>query len=303
MQLRCFVAVAQDLSFRRAARRLNMTQPPLTRHIQALEHEVGAQLVDRSRRAIRLTPAGNTFAQSARRILDDATDAARQACRVAAGETGAVTIAFTAASSYALLPKVIMAIRAEAPKLVLELRELASPQQIDLLKGEQVDFCLMRPPLVLPGIATRRILREPLVLAVPRRHRLARKKAIELADLEHETLITYPPVEGPYLYGLAAGLLHAAGVQPHAVQYVTQTHSILALVEASIGVAIVPEAAAHVLPAGVTLRPIAGARTAHADLLLAWPTASNNPARRVVLEILKRRFPSTPAKRAVAEPD
>src|SRR5450756_1630793 len=97
-QLRCFTAVAQDLNFHRAARRLNMTQPPLTRQIQTLEHEVGVVLLDRSTRAVRLTPAGQSFARSARRILQEAGEAVQEAQRIARGDAGSLTIGFTAAS-------------------------------------------------------------------------------------------------------------------------------------------------------------------------------------------------------------
>ncbi|KND61160.1 transcriptional regulatory protein [Candidatus Burkholderia verschuerenii] len=106
-QLRCFLAVVDEMNYRRAAERLNMTQPPLTRQIQALEHAVGAQLFDRSARAIRLTPAGGAFAQSARRILAQTGSAVLDAQRIAAGDTGSLTIAFTVASSYVFLPRFV----------------------------------------------------------------------------------------------------------------------------------------------------------------------------------------------------
>jgi DNA-binding transcriptional LysR family regulator len=286
VQLRCFVAVAEDLNLRRAAKRLNMTQPPLTRHIQALEHQVGTMLLDRSGRALRLTPAGQSLERSARRILDGAAEATRDAQKIARGDSGSLTLAFTAASSYAFLPRLVTLLRERLPALTLTLRELATPEQIEALKARQLDLCLLRPPGSIPGIQTMRVYRESLVLAVPTGHALAARPNASLGDLSGETLITYPPVEGPYFHHLIMGLLHVAGVIPAGVQYITQTHSILALVGAGLGVAIVPKSVERLLPVGVTLRALGGAEGVSAELVLAWPAQLENPACATALELI-----------------
>ena len=265
-----------------------MTQPPLTRHIQALEREVGTALLDRSRRAIGLTPAGTSLARSGQRILDQVADAGREALQIGKGDLGTLSISFTAASSYGFVPGLIASIRQTFPELALTLRELTTPQQIEALKAQEVDFCLLRPPISLPGVKTLRVYRERLVLALPDGHPLLGRTCVGVVDLAEETLITYPPVEGPYFHRLITGLLHMAGVEPQAVQYVTQTHSMLALVGAGLGVAIVPQAAERWCPVGVKLRELAGAETMHADLLLAWTQASLNPACQRVLLVLAR---------------
>ena len=211
VQLRCFIAVAEDLNLRRAARRLNMTQPPLTRHIQALEQQVGAQLLDRTGRALRLTPAGQSLERSARRrILDDAAEATRDVQKVARGDAGGLIVAFTAASSYAFLPNLVALLRERLPAIALTLRELTTPEQIVALKSRQVDFCLLRPPVSIAGIQTMRVYRERLVLAVPAQHELAARAEVNVSDLSGEVLITYPPVEGPYFHRLVMGLIHSA---------------------------------------------------------------------------------------------
>lgn len=276
-QLRCFVVLAEELNFRRAARRLNMSQPPLTRHIQALEHEVGVILLDRSRRAIRLTPAGANFAGLAGRLLEQAADASRQARQIASGDAGEITISFTAAASYVFIPRLVSLLRREHPAVKLTLRELTTPQQLVALAGRQVDICLLRPPITLPGIRAMRVESECLVAAVPQDHPLAQKEIVGLAALNGEALVTYPPVEGPYFHGMITGLLQAAGVYPASVQYITQTHAILGLVAAGIGVALVPQSAQACCPAGVALRPLAGAEGIQAELFLAWPEQSGNP--------------------------
>jgi len=285
-QLRCFAAVAHDLNFRRAAEGLNMTQPPLTRHIQALEDEVGVTLLDRNRRAVRLTPAGESLARAARRILEQVVDATEDTRKVAGGEAGAVTIAFTVASSYVFVPNLIARIRQNFPAVTLNLRELTTPEQLNALRNEQIDFGLLRPPVTLRGVRTRRVYRETMVVALPRHHALASSPTVGLTEITADTLITYPPVEGPYMHGLVMGLFHAAGLSAAKVQYITQTHSILALVEAGLGVAIVPQAAERVVPAGVTLRPMVGSEAVNVDLHLAWRTNSANPACKAVLSLI-----------------
>ena len=285
-QLRCLVAVADELNFRRAAARLNMTQPPLTRHVQALEQQVGTPLFDRDQRAVRLTAAGASLVRAARRILEQVVDATQDARKVAGGEAGTVTIAFTVASSYVFVPNLIARIRQSFPALILNLRELTTPEQLIALRKEQIDFGLLRPPVTLRGVQSRRVHRETMVVALPRRHALASSPVVELGEIITDTLITYPPVEGPYLHGLVMGLFHAAGLSPAKVQHITQTHSILALVEAELGVAIVPRAAERVAPPGVVLVQLAGSHNVNVDLHLAWRTNSANPACRAVLKLM-----------------
>lgn len=289
-QLRCFLAVVDEMNFRRAAARLNMTQPPLTRQIQALEHQVGAPLFDRSSRHIRLTAAGEHFVRSARRIMAQSLDAVRDARRIAGGDSGALTIAFTAASSYVFLPRMVALLRAQMPEVSLTLREMTSPQQWAALRDEQIDIGLSRPPMIQAGIDSQRVYRERLCAVLPVGHALAEAGAIALEALAGETLITYPPVEALYLHSLINGWLHVRGVTFADVQHVTQTHSILALVAAGLGVGIVPQSVERFMPAEVVLKPIVGAEEVSVDLILAWRRTTDNaacqPAARLIIETL-----------------
>jgi DNA-binding transcriptional LysR family regulator len=287
-QLRCFLAIVDEMNYRRAAARLNMTQPPLTRQIQALEHAVGAALLDRSARAIRLTPAGEAFARAARRIVAQTGDAVLDARRIAAGDTGSLTIAFTAVSSYVFLPRFVALLRKEMPEVSLTLREMTSSQQLSALRDEQIDMGLSRPPIIQPGVASMRVFREPLCAVVARSHRLAGCESIALSELAGESFITYPPVEGVYFHRLITGVLDAMGVTVAETQHVTQTHSILALVGAGLGVALVPRSAERVRFSEVAFIPVTGIDDVAADLLLAWRTQSDNPARTTVVELAKR---------------
>ena len=285
-QLRCFTAVATEMNFRRAAAALHMTQPPLSRQIQLLEQEVGVALVDRSGRAIRLTPAGESFARTARYLLDSAAAAALDARRIASGDAGILTIGFTAASSYAFLPRFVSLLRRRLPDLALTLREMTTPQQVAALQSGLIDLGVLRPPVTLAGMQVVRVHREGLALAVPRGHRLAGQAAVGLADLEGEALITYPPVEGPYFHQLIMGLLRAAGVAPGSVQHITQTHSILALVAAGLGMALVPQTAARFSPPEIVLRTLEGLDTVTADLMVATRMEALNPACATVMGLL-----------------
>lgn len=289
-QLRCFVAVAEELHFHRAAARLNMTQPPLSRRIQALEHRLGTVLLWRDSRAVRLTPAGHAFLEDARRLLRLAEGAALQARRVGRGQSGAVTIGFTAASSYGVLPRLVGLIRRQLPEIALTLREAVSLEQMKALQAGQFDLALLRPTGRAAGVVSTRVQRETLLVALPRGHALAARPAIALAALEDEPLITYPPVEGRYLHDLITGLFRLAGIVPERVQHISQTHSILALVGAGLGVALVPRAAERLQPAEVALRPLELPILPAAELLLAWRAEMENPACATVLATLREHW-------------
>ena len=138
-QLRCFVTVAEELHFGRAAARLNMTQPPLSRQIQVLEHIIDAPLLERTSRSVRLTPAGRSFLPEARRILKLAESASQVARRIALGKTGSVKIGFTAAAAYGFLPELVAACRAKLPEVDFSLKEMVSGDQFEALSSGQID--------------------------------------------------------------------------------------------------------------------------------------------------------------------
>ena len=291
-QLRRFVAVAEKLHFRRAAAHINMAQPPLSRQIRLLEHEAGVVLLDRTTRAVRLTPAGRVFLRDARRMLQAAENAVRDARRVAGGEAGEVTIAFTAASSYAYLPRLVSLIRTRMPEVELTLREMVTSAQLDALQAGEIDFALCRPPVARAGVRAVRVHREPLRLALPADHLLADKAEIAIEDIGGEPLITYPPVEGRYLHDLVASLYHMAGIAPSRVQHITQTHSIMALVGAGIGIAVVPQAAERLQQAGVVLRALTSAAETTADLMFAARRDMQNPAGLALAAMLEPDWPA-----------
>lgn len=276
--LRCFVAVAEELHFGRAAARLNLTQPPLSRQIQLLEHALEVRLLDRTSRSVSLTRAGHNFLPEARRLLRLAEGAALAARRTASGEAGTITLGFTAASGYEFLPRLITAFRAAAPDIDLVLKEMVSADQLESLTAGRIDVGLVRPSFNRREFASLCVVREPLLLAVPTGHPFASAPEVGIADLDRQPLVTYSPYEARYFYDLLATIFAEAGIVPHHVQHISQIHSILGLVKAGIGLALVPKAASTLHFEGVVLRPIA-MRTSHiVELYAAWRLSNTNPA-------------------------
>lgn len=288
-QLRCFVTVGEDLHFGHAAKRLNMTQPPLSRQIQMLEYTLNLQLLQRTSRSVQLTPAGRAFLADARRILVLVDNAASAAQRISKGEAGLVKLGFTAASSYSFLPRLLAYVKSELKDVQVELSEMVTLQQMEALREGRLDLGLVRPPVDEPGMATAGVASEQLLLAVPRLHRFATGPSCSLKDLSGEPFIAFSPVQGRYFYELIAGMLSRAGVSVRYVQHVSQVHSILALVSAGIGISMVPETARKLHFEGVELRELSAPPT-FAELHLAWYTENSNPALPPFRDLVIRRF-------------
>ena len=288
-RLSCFIAVAEELQFGRAAERLHMTQPPLSRQIQQLESELGVQLIDRTTRSVTLTPAGVAFLPDARRILQLAEGAALTVKRVPAGELGTVVVGFTAASAHAVLPRLLDSARANLPDVKLELREMVSAAQIEGLMTGELDLGMARPPLKRPGLVSRPLLHEQLVAALPADHPLVGlPRQLTLTDLDGQDVIMYSPVQARYFNELLISTFTIAGASPRYVQYVTQVHTMLVLVRSGLGIALVPASAATLHPDGVVFRSIGAFRERPVELDAVWRGDSTNPA---LLRLLRDVLP------------
>jgi DNA-binding transcriptional LysR family regulator len=276
-QLRCFAAVAEELHFGRAAARLNMTQPPLSRQIQVLERILDVQLLERTSRSVRLTAAGRSFLPEAQRILRLAETATHVTRQVAAGRAGVLKLGFTAASAYDFLPRLVTALRQTLPDVTLSLREMVSKDQVEELLAGRIDAALVRPPVTHPDLIAVRALAEPLVVALPAGNPLALRDQLTPGDLGLEPLIAYAPNEARYFHDLVLGLFTEAGIQPRIVQQLTQIHSILALVRSALGIALVPAAAERLRFEDVVFRPLALPAPRPVELVLAWRRAADEP--------------------------
>ena len=230
-QLTSFVAVAEELHFTRAAERLSMTQPPLSRQIQLLENELRVQLLDRTNRTVRLTPAGRAFLVEARRILRQSEHAALAVRRVSTGEVGAIAVGFTAASSYSALGDLLHTAQAALPGVEIQLQELVTRDQLKALGEGSLDLGLVRPMSTGADLVSRPAVREGLLAALPAGHRAAGGRGpMPLGELAGEDFLMYSPIEARYFHELLVGIFRAVDVRPTFTQYLAQVHSILALV-------------------------------------------------------------------------
>jgi DNA-binding transcriptional LysR family regulator len=285
-QLRCFVAVAEELHFGRAAERLNMTQPPLSRQIRLLEHHVGTQLLDRNSRAVRLTAAGRAFFPEAARILRMAGEAAAAARRVAKGEQGSLAIGFTAAFGYGLLPEVVRRLRERVPGIALTLKELVTMSQLEALDAGQLDLGLMRPHAGHGELDTVLLAAESLMLAIPERDAGLWPERPTLDCLHGKPFLMYSPYEARYFYQLLSSCFDAAGVMPDIVEHVGQIHTMLALVSSGVGAALIPEAATRLQFNGILLRKVATEPADPVEMVCAYRRDNDNP----ILAIFKNEI-------------
>ncbi|WP_260955847.1 LysR substrate-binding domain-containing protein [Pseudomonas citri] len=283
-QLRCFTTVATELNFRRAAERLNMTQPPLSRQIQLLEHHLGVELFTRSTRSVALTAAGRAFFIEAQNLLEQAQQAAIAARRFAQGDIGSVTISFVGSAVYEFLPKVIAEARLKQPQVKIVLAEMNTYQQHEALRARRIDLGIVRSPLLETGYATECLVREPFVLAVPAGHPLASAESVCVQDLDQQPFLMYSHAAYPPFNELLTGMLRSARVAPQFVQWLGSSLTILALVNAGMGLALVPRCATSVVFKQVVFREIDLGEGVQSELHLVWREDNDNPAFSMLLE-------------------
>jgi DNA-binding transcriptional LysR family regulator len=284
-QLRGFVAVADELHFGRAAARLKMTQPPLSRQIQKLERAVGAQLLVRDNRRVNLTAAGQVFLAEARRLLALADAAPDLARRVSSGTSGVVRIGFTAASTYGVLGQLLNELGRRLPDVAVDLAEMVTREQVAALANREIDLGLARPPFDRDTFESRLLHREPMLVAAPAGHRLlALERPVTAADLEGEPVVMHSPTKARYFYDLIAGVVPIPAED--IVHSVSQVLTMLWLVEAGRGIAFVPASATRLPIAGVGFVRLATPVPEPVELHLLWVKESANPALWQVLDVL-----------------
>ncbi|WP_322052794.1 LysR family transcriptional regulator [Paraburkholderia bannensis] len=260
-RLRYFVTVADELHFGRAAERLHIAQPPLTRQIAALETELGIRLFERSTRNVTLTPEGQQFLDHARQVIDAALSAQTSAQRLASGAAGRLAIGYTSSIPMSrVFSEIVRAFGRRAPEVELSFREVASVEHHRQIAAGVLDIAFgWAATEPLPPELTQRVLAsEPLVAAVPSSSDHAAHDAIDFAALAHEAFITYPPGQGSALNAALNRLCAKAGLTPRLGPTATQVATLVALVAAERGVAIVPASVAALHMPGVRYVPLAG---------------------------------------------
>jgi DNA-binding transcriptional LysR family regulator len=289
-QLRGFVAVADELHFGRAAARLRMTQPPLSRQIQKLERNVGVQLLERDNRRVVLTPAGTAFLLEARRLLALAQAAPTLARRVSSGSAGLVRIGFTAVAAYGALGDVLAVLGRELPDVDVDLYEMVTRDQVQAVLDEEIDLGLARPPFDDETLDSRPLRREALVVALPAGHRLlSLGRALDGADLTGEPMIMYSAAKARYFYDLVVGLIPVS--HENVVHSVSQILTMVWLVAAGRGIGVVPASATRLGIAGVEYVPLHTPVRDPVELNTLWLRESRNPALGQAVRVLEDAFP------------
>ena len=267
--LRYFVAVAEELSFTRAAERLHMAQPPLSQQIRRLEARLGVTLLLRTKRRVELTEAGRVFLHQAYQAIHSIDQGIMAAQRADRGEIGRLAIGLLVYISYTLIPPILRAFRARFPEVHVELRLLRNTQQIAALRSGQIDVSFLRPPVDDPEIASILLSREPFILAMPATHRLAGKASVSIKQFANDPFIMYARELGPTFHSEILGFCGKAGFSPKVALEVSQINAAVGLVGSGIGVAFVPESARRVRLDDVVYRPLVE-RAPKVDVLLAW---------------------------------
>ncbi|MBP2326425.1 DNA-binding transcriptional LysR family regulator [Kibdelosporangium banguiense] len=295
-QIKAFVAVAEELHFGRAAQRLRMTQPPLSRHIQKLERIVGVALLKRDSQRVLLTDAGRAFLEEARRMLTLVDTASDRARRIASGAAGTVRLGFTAVSAISTLGTLLRQLSEHLPEIDVILHERVTAGQVDgVLRGE-LDLGLARPPFNVSSIDSRVVFREPLCAVLPVGHPLTTlDRALTPDDFDGQPIVSYNPGQARYFHELTVQFLTNA--HPRIEQQVHQILTAVLLVAAGRGVALAPASARSLGINGVVLRDLirggsdplngnSGVAGKPVELHAIWDRGSTNPALWRVLDLL-----------------
>jgi len=256
--LRYFVAVAEELHFGRAAEKLHISQPPLSHQIQDLERELGVSLLHRTRHFVALTEAGRAFLEEARRILSDSDHAVATARRVGRGEVGHLSIGFGPLLAVGILGRIINGFLADHASVKLDLQTLNTAEQVEALAGGRIDVAFPILPVSHPEIVTEVVASEPLVAALPANHGRGRSRVVSLADLRSESFVGISRSAAPTFHDLVVRACGDAGFAPSVEHEANYVLTVLGLVGAGLGVAVVPGWIANRPSEGVTFRRLSG---------------------------------------------
>ncbi|NRB05691.1 MAG: LysR family transcriptional regulator [Rhodobacteraceae bacterium] len=257
-RLRYFVAVAEELHFGRAAERLDMAQPPLSRQIAQLEKDLDVKLFDRARAQIRLTPAGDVLLDRTRAILDQLDSAFREVTRIGQGSAGRLRIAFVGSASHGVLPTIIKSYRSHYPDVDLALSAMNNADLERALVQREIDIAVARPSLKGEEFRSTELHREPLVLAMPDNSALNTKSKIAFKDLAGETFILYPRRPRPSFADHVLSVLAEEGITPGETIFAQDYQTAISLVSVGVGLSVVPESVSSTQRPGVFYRPYRG---------------------------------------------
>lgn len=283
-QLQYFIALGEALHFRRAAERLSITQPALSQRIQQLERELGVRLVERTQRRVSLTDAGVVFLEHARTTLAEAAEAIRLARLAGRGEVGHLGVGAVTSALYGVFPDVVRVFRERYRDVHLTLHELHGDEQTRALRAGRIQVSFLRPPVNETDIEVRTITREPWVIAMPAAHRLASRQRVPLRVLAGEPFVGFPRELSPVLYDQLISMCQRAGFSPRIVQE-AQMQTIVSLVAAGIGVALVPATLQNLSRKGLLYKGLAGVAS-KLELAVAWRRDDRSPLLKAFLDVV-----------------
>jgi len=291
--LKVFLAVAEELHFGRAAARLHMAQPPVSRTIKSLESELGTDLFQRTTRFVTLTPAGEVLKPAAARILAAVQRAVADVASVSRGDAGRLEIAFAGASTHVMVGRLARAARSRYPDLRLELssQNFAGPAMSRVLRDE-VDIAIGRWDYIPAGIHSRILANEQLVLALPASHPFAGAASASISSFADEAFVSLPPHPGSVLTDRLSRLCHAAGFEPNIVQLAPDSWTAMSLVAAEVGVMLtISTVAANAAREPISFVPVSDP-IEQVQLRMAWRADSRNPALGTILRLAKEILPT-----------
>jgi DNA-binding transcriptional LysR family regulator len=285
-QLNYFVTVAEELHFGKAADRLQITQPALSKQIASMEQALGLQLLARTKRTVQLTPAGQVFFEQAQQLLNQAEAAIQLTQRTDRGDVGQLVIGFTATAVHTVMPQVVCDFRQEYPNVEISIIELATEAQVAALNQGKLDLAFLHPPIDARGIELHPILTEEFVAVLPQQHPLLDYDRIPLAAFATEPLIIHPRNEGPTLYDGFVQVCQAAGFQPRIVKESISLQTRVCWVAIGIGITFVSSQLQFLVGRNVVCRPL---ETCPIQLKLAaaWRQNAANPTLRAFIKVLQ----------------
>ncbi|MEM1394984.1 MAG: LysR substrate-binding domain-containing protein [Cyanobacteria bacterium P01_H01_bin.150] len=267
--LRYFVTVAEELHFGRAAERLHIAQPPLSQQIRQLENEIGFELFHRTKRKVELTEAGKAFLTEVEQIFRQLEQAIFLGRQVSRGEIGQLVVGFVSSAAYNILPDFLLQFRNSNPNINLELHESTTEEQSRWLQSGKIDVGFVRPPVNKDIYNSKIVFQESLIVAVPENHHLANIEKISLKSLVNESFILFPRFLAPGLYDLIISFCQQFDFSPKPAQEAIQMQTIVSLVAAEIGVAIVPESLQNLQRTGVVYKYFVE-KTPQVSIAMIW---------------------------------
>jgi DNA-binding transcriptional LysR family regulator len=288
--LRYFVAVAREKNYTRAAEKLHIAQPPLSRQVQQLEDELGIDLIEAGSRPLRLSEAGRLFYEQAVQVLERVDEMKAMVGRLHDADRGRFSIGFVGSTLYGKLPEVIRSYRAARPGVELTLLDLTSVEQIAALKEGRIDVGFGRIPLDDPALERQLLRNEKLVAAVPSNHPvLSRTGALRLADLATEPLIVYPKAPRPSYADQVLALFREAGLKPPAVHEVRELQTALGLVAAEAGVCLVPASVERLRRDNVAYRAMQAVEV-FSPIIMSSRKGDRSPELALILKLIRQLY-------------